>query len=389
MRYARITGWGKYVPEKVLTNKDLEKMVDTSDEWIVTRTGIKERHIAGPGETTSTMATKAGQEALKVAKLSPKDLELIIVATSSPDYFLPPVSSQVQEMLGASKAAAFVLTAGCTGFVYGLVTAHQFIATGAYENALVIGAEFISFGIDWNDRRTCVLFGDGAGAVVLEASELPTGVIAFDLGSDGSEADALIVPGGGGKNPLSQEVLDKGMHYIRMDGRRVFKFATRVMPQTVRKVIKSSGIPWDDIELLIPHQANVRIIELAARRLRMPMEKVLVNIDRYGNTSAASIPIALCEAAETGRLKEGDHIVLVGFGGGLTWASAVVHWQPLEPLVFVVPEWPVREKLDRYVAKAKIALWNARVAVSSVLSEALTSLLLPLYTWTGRRRKKK
>jgi len=389
MKYARITGWGKYAPEKVLTNQDLERMVDTNDEWIVTRTGIRERHIAAKGETTSDISVKAAQQALERAGVSPEELDLIIVATSSPDYLLPPVSSLVQHKLGAKNAGAFALAAGCTGFVYGLSAAHQFLATGTCQKALVIGAEIISVAVDWTDRNTCVLFGDGAGAVVLEATDQPTGPLAYVLGSDGKDADALIVPGMGTAHPLDQAVLDEGLNYVRMNGRKIFRFATRVMVDSVKEVVARSGVPWEDIELLIPHQANSRIIELAARRLGIPMEKVMVNIDRYGNTSAASIPIALAEAAEEGRLKEGDHAVLVGFGAGLTWAATVIYWQPVESEAIPVSNWPMQERVSEPLKKARIALWNARVTARTAVEEAVLPLLLPLYTRTSRRRKKK
>ncbi|NLE77510.1 MAG: ketoacyl-ACP synthase III [Chloroflexi bacterium] len=390
MKYARITGWGKYLPERVLSNADLEQMVETSDEWIVSRTGIRERRIAAPGETTSDMAVKAGQAALTRAGVDAADLDLIIMATSSPDHFLPPVSSIVQDRLGANRAGAFTLAAGCTGFVYGLSAAHQYIATGTCQKVLVIGAEIISFVTDWSDRNTCVLFGDGAGAVVLEAADQPTGPLAYDLGSEGASADALIVHGLGTAEPPSHRVLDDGRHYLRMNGRKVFLFATRVMVDSVQEVIRKSGLPWEDVELVIPHQANLRIIEMAARRLGMPMEKVLVNLDRYGNTSAASIPIALAEAADEGRLKDGDHVVLAGFGAGLTWASTVVHWQPVAPKAepIAVSDWPMRERLTQPLNKARIALWNARVSARAAVEDAVMPLLLPLYTRTVRRRKK-
>lgn len=389
MRYARITGWGKYAPAQVLTNHDLEQMVDTSDEWIVTRTGIRERHIAAKGETTSDMSVAAARQALERAGLSPDDLDLILVATSSPDYFLPPVSSIVQHKLGAKRAGAYTISAGCTGFVYALSAAHQYLATGTCERVLVIGAELISFVVDWTDRNTCVLFGDGAGAVVVEATDQPTGPLAYVLGSDGSQADALIVPGVGSIRPLDREVVDNGLQYVRMDGHKIFKFATRILVEATKEVVARSGVPWDDIELLIPHQANLRIIELAARRLGMPMERVYVNIDRYGNTSAASIPIALAEAADEGRLREGDHVVLVGFGAGLTWAATVLHWQPTRTEGIPVANWPFRERLVEPLNRAKIALWNAQVTARTALEEAMMPLLLPLYTRTARRRKGK
>ncbi len=386
--YARITGWGKYVPGRVLTNFDLEKIVDTSDEWIRTRTGIRERRIAAPGETCCSMSVAAAQKALEVARLNPTDLELIIVATSSPDYLVPSVASMVQDRLGARGTPAFSLVAGCTGWVYALVTASQFIQTGAYRNALVIGTEHLSVGVDWTDRTTCVLFGDGSGAVVLEASEQPTGLMAFDLGSDGSDYDALIFPGCGGVHPPSHEVIDQRLHYLRMDGHRVFKFATRVMADSVAKVVTASGLTIDDIALIIPHQANDRIIELARRRLGVPPEKIMVNIDRYGNTSAASIPLAFVEAIEEGRIKPGDRVVFVGFGAGLTWASAVFHWEPQEPTAIAVADWPIRERLAQPIARARTALWSARVS----LATRIEPLLLPLYAFAGsykKRRKKK
>ncbi len=387
-KYARITGWGKYVPERVLTNFDLEKMVDTSDEWIRTRTGIRERRIAGPGETCCSMSVAAARKALAVAGLLPDAVELIIVATSTPDYLVPAVASMVQDQLGATNAAAFSLLAGCTGWVYALVTASQFIQTGAYRNALVIGTEHLSVGIDWTDRTTCVLFGDGSGAVVLEASDQPTGLMGFELGSDGSEYDALIFPGCGGVNPPSHEVINQRLHYLRMDGQRVFRFATRVMADSVTRVVAKSGLTPDDVDLIIPHQANDRIIEMARRKLKMPPEKIMINIDRYGNTSAASIPLALVDAIEEERVKPGDHLVLVGFGAGLTWASAVVHWEPQEPAFIPVLNWPMRERLAQPVARVRTALWSARVS----LATKAEALLLPLYSFTSgskKRRKKR
>jgi len=384
-KYARLTGWGKYAPERVLTNSDLEKMVDTTDEWIRTRTGIRERHIAAPGETCCSMSLESARKALEVAQLAPSEVELLIVATSSPDYLVPAVASMIQDRLGMRNAPAFSLQAGCTGWVYALVTAAQFIQTGAYRNALVIGTEHLSMGVDWTDRNTCVLFGDGSGAVVLEASDQPTGLLAFDLGSDGSDYDAIIYPGGGGVNPPSHEMLNQKLHYLRMDGQRVFKFATRVMADTVAKVTTAAGLTVDDIDLIIPHQANDRIIEVGRRRLGVPPEKVMVNIDRYGNTSAASIPLAFVEAIEQGRLKPGDHVVFVGFGAGLTWAAAAFHWEPQEPTAIPAADWPIREAVAGPVARARTALWSARVN----LATKIEPLLLPLYAFaTGRRRRR-
>lgn len=323
-RYGRITGWGKYAPKRVMTNFDLEQMVDISDEWIRTRTGIHERRIAGPDEPTSFISAKAAEAAMEVAGITAQDIDLIIVATSSPDYLLPPVSSQIQDMLGA-KCGAFTLVAGCTGWVYALTVAQQFIQTGAYKTIVVIGAEEISQSIDWTDRTTCVLFGDGAGAVIMQASDTPTGVLAFELGSDGSGAEHLMVKGGGVVHYASQEVIDNKWQYIRMNGREIFKFAARVLGRSLRRTLAEAGLAADEIDLFIPHQANHRIVEAAARLMHVPEDRFYMNIHRYGNTSAASIPIAFAEAMEEGRAKPGDTLAFVGFGAGLTWASAIVH----------------------------------------------------------------
>jgi 3-oxoacyl-[acyl-carrier-protein] synthase-3 len=380
MRYSGITGWGKYVPERVLTNQDLEKMVNTSDEWILAHTGIKERRLVGPDEAVSTMSVAAGQDALAVAGLDPRDLDLIITATSSPDYLTPPVSSMIQDMLAAPHAAAFDLAAGCTGFIYALATAHQFIATGTYDNVLVIGAEIISRFVDWEDRATCVLFGDGAGAVVMQASDVPTGILSFVLGCDGSKHDALIVPGGGSRHPCSQEVLDKGMQYIKMDGRRVLRFAIKTPVEAAVQAMEGSGLSVDDIALFIPHQVNLRITQSLAKSLGMPMDKVYVNLDRYGNTSAAGIPIALCEAMEEGRVKDDDNVLLLGFGAGLTWAAAVVKVGVPETLAWSIP-WPLVSLKDRSFDAVRSL---AKGAVG-VLSAIVGALLLPLYSSTEKR----
>lgn len=361
MKYGRIAGLGKYVPSKVLTNFDLEKMVDTSDEWIVTRTGIRERHIAGEGESTSTMSTQAARQALERAGVEPKDVDLIILASSSPDYFLPSTASLVQDALGV-PCGAFTLTAGCTGFVYGLITAQAYIASEMYRNILVIGAETISRNVDWTDRETCVLFGDGAGAVLVQACDTPTGVLSHVLGSDGSGGEALIVPGLGCRQPFSRDVIDKKLHTIRMDGRKIFRFATRIIGTAAGEAIAQAGMSLSDIDLLIPHQANLRIIELAARQLNMPMEKVYVNIDKYGNTSSASIPLAWCEAVDEGRCQAGDSVCLVGFGGGLTWAAAVVRMGESER-PFAVSAWP--QSLQKARTRAEVAVRTAQTMVSA------------------------
>jgi 3-oxoacyl-[acyl-carrier-protein] synthase-3 len=323
--YSQISGWGKYAPEKVITNYDLEKMIDTSHDWIIQRTGIEERHIAGDDETTASMATAAARQALATAGMTPAELDLIVVSTSSPDYFVPAASSTVQAMLGA-HCPAFTIATGCTGFVYGLVTAHQFIANGTFKRVLVVGTELISRFIDWQDRNTCVLFGDGAGAVVLTPSLTPAGMLGFDLGSNGELGHHLILEGGGSKNPMSHQVVDRGQNYLKMNGREVFKFATRILIESTQAVLRKTNLSADDISLLIPHQANARIIEMAVRTMAFDPQKVFINLNKYGNTSAASIPIALVEAVETGRIKPGDKLALVSFGSGLTWASAIVQW---------------------------------------------------------------
>lgn len=323
-KYGSIVGWGKYVPEKVVTNADLSAQIETTDEWIQERTGIKQRHVVSDSDHCSTMATAAAQEALKVAKMQATDLDLIIVATSSPDHLTPPVSSQVQHQLGATDVGAFTMVVGCTGFVYALVTAQQFIASGAAKNVLVVGVELLSRMMDWTDRNTCVLFGDAAGAVVLQATDEKCGVLSHILGSDGSGAEHLIYPAGGTRIPTTHETLDQGLNYLKMNGREVFKFASKRFGESLLKAIGQAGLTVADIDLMIPHQANARIIEAGAHFSGIPIEKVFVNVQNYANTSAASVPLAFCEAVEAGRVKTGDTLALVAFGAGLTWASAVL-----------------------------------------------------------------
>jgi len=373
-RYAKITGWGKYVPERVVTNDDLARMVDTSDEWIRTRTGIRERRLRTENDTTSSMSVAAAQQALAVAGLTPGDLDLIIVATSSPDYLLPSVASQVQDMLGA-QCGAFALVAGCSGWVYGLVTASQYIQSGAYNRILVVGVEIISFALDFTDRTTCVLFGDAAAATVVEASDEPGGMLSFELGSDGSGAMALYVPDGGVVSPISQRTVDERRQYLRMNGQEVFKFAVRTLSSSLKRTIYDAGLTPDDIDLFIPHQANARIIESAARQMRVPLDKFYMNLERYGNTSAASVPLALVEAAAEGRLKDGDLVAMCAFGAGLTWASAVIQIGTGE----ISP------------AHSLFSLGRARYLArrtSDAVLDSAQSALLPLYTfWYGRRKK--
>ena len=335
-RHASIVGWGKYAPANIVTNDDIAQYVDTSDEWIRTRSGIRERRFVSDGETTATMSIAAAQAALDKAGLTAADLDLILVATSSPDHLTPPVSSQVQEALGAKNIGAMQLVVGCTGFVYGLVTAQQFIASGAYETVLVVGAELISRWLKPEDRSTYVLFGDGAGAVVMQATDEPCGVLGHVLGSDGSGAEHIIVPAGGTAMVPTHETVDQVA--IRMNGREVFKFATRVMGVALQQALDQAGLSIDDIDLFIPHQANARIIDYAVKQAGLPREKVMVNVDRYGNTSAASVPLALCEAFDEGRIKPGDTLAMVAFGAGLTWASAIVKLSMTIPALMEVAE---------------------------------------------------
>ncbi|MFW6264598.1 MAG: beta-ketoacyl-ACP synthase III [Bacillota bacterium] len=322
---ATITGIGKYVPPKVLTNSDLEKMVDTSDEWIRSRTGIIERHIVEDDVSTSDIAYEAALKALEDSNITAEDLDLIIVATVTADMAFPATACIIQERLGAKKAATFDLEAGCSGFVYSLAVGAQFIESGLYENVLVIGAETLSKITDWEDRSTCVLFGDGAGAAVLQPAD-KGGMLSFDLGADGSGGKSLYLPAGGSLSPSSKTTIEEKKHFIKMEGNQVFKFAVKTMGQASINAIEKAGLKPEDVDLLVPHQANTRIIDAAANRLNLGEDKVFVNLPYYGNTSSASVPIALVEAREAGLIKDGDIIVLVAFGAGLTWASTVIQW---------------------------------------------------------------
>jgi len=365
-RYAHITGWGMTVPSRLVTNDDLAQMVDTTDEWIRERTGIRERHIAGGEDTTASLAVEAALKALRVANLNPDDLDLIIVSTSSPEHIFPATACLVQDRIGATKAGAFDLLAACSGFIYALNMATQAIRSGAIKNALVIGAETLSRITDWEDRNTCVLFGDGAGAFVLQAGEEPGGVISAVMRSDGSGSESLSVPAGGSRLPASPETLLHRQHYIHMKGREVFRFATRVMVQATKEAVDKADLTLDDIHLLIPHQANQRIIEAALRGLDIPMERCISNVERYGNTSTASIPIATCEAIQRGRLHGGDWVVFVGFGAGLTWGAAVVKWTgPFLPHRPIYPPsyrfWVrVRSRLLRLVRRIEGWIWGRK-----------------------------
>lgn len=350
MRYAHIIGWGCYLPETILTNDDLTGIVDTTHEWIYSRTGIRQRRIAGVGETTATMAFEAAARALAIAHISPPQVDLIIVATSTPEFMFPATASLVQDYLGATRAGAFDLGAACTGFVYALTMAAQAIMTGSVNTAVVIGAETMSRVMDWADRGTCILFGDGAGAVVLRGSNIPGGVLASTLRSDGSGGDLLQLPkiyhspvpgiGTAYRNGHEQST-------VSMNGRQIYRFATSIFADCIEETLTKANLTLEDVALIIPHQANSRIIETAAKRLKISEDRFYLNLERLGNTSAASIPIALCEAVRDGRLHPDDNIVFIGFGGGLTWGAAVVKWDVTPPKIS-----PIRRqwRRARYVA---------------------------------------
>ena len=325
MRNAAITGWGMAVPDRVLSNADLERMVETTDEWITSRTGIKERRIVGPNDSTTSLSVAAARQALARAELTADDIDLIIVATCTPDQFLVSQACLVQGELGGS-AGAFDLGAACAGFVYALAVGSQMVQSGLHDRVLVIGADTLTRFVDYTDRSTCILFGDGAGAVVLEAATEARGLLSTVVGADGGGYKHLYIPGWGAFVPESAELFPEYRPYLQMNGNEVFRFAVRVMGDSAAEAVAKANLTFDDIDVLIPHQANQRIIDAAARRLALPAEKVWINLDRYGNTSAASIPIAIAEAAEAGMLNEGDNVVLVAFGGGLAWAAGVVRW---------------------------------------------------------------
>ncbi len=351
---AVITGWGFYAPSRVVTNFDLAKFVDTNDEWIASRTGIRERRFASEGETTSSLSIRAGRAALERAKLRPQDVQLVIVGTCSPDYLFPATACLVQSELGATRAGAFDVEAACTSFVTALGIARGMIMSGTVQNALVIGAETLSRFLNFKDRTTCVLFGDGAGAVVVEASNASVGIESVVLHSEGAKGELLMVRAGGARVPASQQTLEAGQHFITMQGGEVFKLAVKSMADAAEEALVEAGLSLDDITIMIPHQANLRIIEGVAKRLRFPMEKVFVNIQRYGNTSAASVPIAIAEAAASGRLRRGDKVLLVAFGGGFTWGAAVLEW--FGPHDGIRPPSPLeraREALEEVVERVR------------------------------------
>ncbi|MEW6731740.1 MAG: beta-ketoacyl-ACP synthase III [Acidobacteriota bacterium] len=323
---AAIAGTGHSLPERVLTNLELEKMVDTSDEWITTRTGIKQRHIARADEYTSTFATEAARQALAVAGVKPMDLDMIICATVCPDMALPSTACLIQSQLGAKRAAAFDLVAACSGFIYGLTVANQFIRNGAAKNILVIGAELLSRYVDYTDRATCVIFGDGAGAAVIVPREDGSGVLATRIQSDGDYHEYLYTPGGGTRHPASLESLEQRLHYIKMRGNELFKIAVRNMCEIATEVLDQVRMTASDIDLLIPHQANQRITDAVGERLNIPVEKIYANVARVGNTSSASIPIALDECVQAGRLRSGNIVLFASFGAGVTWGSVLIKW---------------------------------------------------------------
>lgn len=326
MIHTRIIGTGSYAPKKVLTNHDLEKMVETNDAWIVERTGISERRICERGQTTLDLAYEASVKAVKAAGISAQDLDLIIVATLTPDTYMPSLGCMLQARLNAKRAAAFDVFAACSGFIYGLSIADAFVRSGMHQTILVVGAEALSRFTDWEDRTTCVLFGDGAGAAVLQRHAGKRGIQSTHLHSDGSFGDLLHVPAGGSAHPASHDTVTRKQHYIKMKGNETFKVAVRALEDVVQEALDHNKVTPEEIDLLVPHQANLRIIQAMAKRLNMPMEKVVVTIHKYGNTSAASIPMALDEASRQGSIKENDLILLEAFGGGLTWASALIRW---------------------------------------------------------------
>ncbi len=326
VRNVHVTGWGRYAPAQVLTNADLERMVDTSDDWIRSRTGIRERRVAAAHETTASMAAVAGLRAIRTAGIEPEDIDLILLGTLTPDYWMPSTAALVKEAIGNSKAAAFDVMAACSGFVYAFATAQAYIAGGLAKHVLVIGAELLTRFLDYTDRGTCILFGDGAGAVVLSASEEPGGALGVEMTTEPRGAYMIWLPAGGSKSPSSAETIARGEHYIRMEGKETYRFATKTLASTALESIRKSGLQPDDIDLFIPHQANIRIIEAVAKGLDLPMEKMFVNLDKYGNTSAASVPIALAEAVNEGHVKVGDNVVIVAFGAGFTSGAVTINW---------------------------------------------------------------
>jgi len=352
---AHIIGWGKYLPSQVITNAELAQTAGIDAEWVKTRTGIEQRHIADPKQASADMATRAAREALQMADVSPSRLDLIIAATNTPDYWFPATACLVQDALGAERAGAFDLAAGCSGFLYALVVAERFIRSGAYRNILVVGVETVSRILDWRNPL-CAYFGDGAGAVVLTAGEQPGGLLGFALSSDGSGGDLLILPGGGTRHGITPQVLEQGLQYGRMDGRAVYRYGLRAMVRMGQQALRQARLTIDDIDLFIPHQTNLQLIQQVAQRLHVPSAKVFLNVARYANISSAAIPVSLCDALEAGRIQPGHRLLITAFGGGLTSAGVVWQWSqtlPLQPLPFFKRFWH--------------ALWDAQAAFRSRL----------------------
>ena len=371
-RYAHVTGWGRYAPEGVLTNADLERMVDTSDEWIRTRTGIRERRVAAAHETTASMAAVAARRAIAVAGLEPDDIDIILLATLTPDYWMPSTAALVKEAIGNTRAFAMDVAAACSGFVYAYSAGQAYIASGMARNVLVIGAELLTRFLDYSDRNTCILFGDGAGAVVLSAAETRGGGLGIELTTDPQGAYMIWLPAGGAKSPPSAETVKRGEHYIRMEGKETYRFATRTLASTALAAVAKAGLEASDISLFIPHQANIRIIQAVADGLGLPMDRMFVNLDRYGNTSAASIPIALAEAVDSGRVKVGDRIVIVAFGAGFTSGAAAIEWTAD----------PARGALAESIRPEDIAVrlpvdWDSVDPIPAALAEILDRPIVP------------
>ena len=367
MRFVRLTGWGRYAPVQVLTNADLDRMVDTNDEWIVSRTGIRERRVAAAHETTASMGAVAGLRAIRTAGLEPDDIDLIIVATLTPDYPMPSTAALVKEAIGNSKAPAFDIAAACSGFVYGYATASAYLAAGLARHALVIGAELLTRFLDYTDRGTSILFGDGAGAVVLSATDEPTAPVGIELTTEPQGAYMIWLPAGGSTSPPSAETVARGEHKIRMEGRETYRFATRTLASTALAAVDKAGWTPADVDLFVPHQANIRIIEAVAKGLGLPMEKMFVNLDRYGNTSAASVPIALAEAVNEGRVKVGDKLVFVAFGAGFTSGAVAMEWTA-DPAAGLVGDAAVNP--DDIVIRRPVD-WDSVDPIPAALAEVL------------------
>jgi 3-oxoacyl-[acyl-carrier-protein] synthase-3 len=380
-RRVHIVGWGMAVPDRTLSNAELATMVDTSDDWIRQRTGIGERRVAGEGETTFSLSLQAAQAALEVADQDPAHLDLIIVATITPEHAFPATACLVQNALGAKKAAAFDLSAGCSGFIYGMSLAADLLAHGSYEHALVIGAETLSRIVDWTDRGTCVLFGDGAGAVVLRVNSAEGGILSSVLGADGSGGDLLILPAGGSAHPTSAETVAARQHFVQMEGRQVFRFATRIMPEASRQVLERVGLTVKDVTLFVPHQANDRILQAAAKGLGVPEGRLFTNLERYGNTSSASIPMAMCEAIEAGLIKRGDVIVCVGFGAGLTWGATAIRWSLPLPA-------PAPSRRMTFWRRLRYRLARIRTFWRQVWRQADAHMFQILYDGEGNRKQR-